>query len=148
MKNFFFEFYCRLQIGTTKNIHKRVTGLNKFINTSKVSENSRIRLAIFMVWDTNIEIPNLFYHSHNITESAPKRQTRSLQSASRVMLIYLTFFSISTRNCLRRIMHDDQEFSNQSIMYAIEKFVKTVNSMEETILIPSRLMDRQVNECN
>lgn len=58
----------------------------------------------------------------------------------------LTNFSFSThcRNCLRRIIHDDQEFSNQSIITVIERFVKTVNLMEETILIPSRLMDRQV----
>lgn len=42
-------------------------------------------------------------------------------------------------------MHDDQEFSNQSIINVIEKFVRSVNSMEETILVPSRLMDRQVN---
>jgi hypothetical protein len=50
-------------------------------------------------------------------------------------------------NCLRRIArHDDQEFSNQSIINVIEKFVKTVNLMEETILIPSRLMDRQVGD--
>lgn len=51
---------------------------------------------------------------------------------------------IHSRNCLRRIIHDDQEFSNQSIINVIERFVKTVNLMEETILIPSRLMDRQV----
>lgn len=46
---------------------------------------------------------------------------------------------------MRRIIHDDQDFSNQSIINVIERFVKTVNLMEETILIPSRLMDRQVN---
>lgn len=50
------------------------------------------------------------------------------------------------RNCLRRIArHDDQEFSNQSIINVIEKFIKTVNTMEDTILLPSRLMDRQVS---
>lgn len=47
---------------------------------------------------------------------------------------------------MRRIIHDDQEFSNQSIINVIERFVKTVNLMEETILIPSRLMDRQVHD--
>lgn len=41
-------------------------------------------------------------------------------------------------------MHEDQEFSNQSIINVIERFVKSVNVMEETILIPSRLLDRQV----
>lgn len=55
-----------------------------------------------------------------------------------------TSFVYSFRNCLRRIIHDDQEFSNQSIINVIERFVKSVNLMEETILIPSRLMDRQV----
>lgn len=47
---------------------------------------------------------------------------------------------------MRRIIHDDQEFSNQSIINVIERFVKSVNLMEETILIPSRLMDRQVSD--
>lgn len=41
-------------------------------------------------------------------------------------------------------MNDDQEFSNQSIINVIERFVKSVNVMEETILVPSRLLDRQV----
>uniref|UniRef100_A0A6B2EGE6 Putative thyroid hormone-inducible hepatic protein spot 14 n=1 Tax=Phlebotomus kandelakii TaxID=1109342 RepID=A0A6B2EGE6_9DIPT len=53
----------------------------------------------------------------------------------------------NSRNCLRRIArHDDQEFSNQSIINVMEKFVKTVNAMDETILVPSRLMDRQVGD--
>lgn len=53
----------------------------------------------------------------------------------------------NSRNCLRRIArHDDQEFSNQSILNAMEKFVKTVNAMEETILVPCRLMDRKVGD--
>ncbi|XP_058827173.1 uncharacterized protein LOC131687140 [Topomyia yanbarensis] len=53
----------------------------------------------------------------------------------------------NNRNCLRRIArHDDQEFSNQSILNAMEKFVKTVNAMEETILVPCRLMDRKVGD--
>uniref|UniRef100_A0A182NV24 Uncharacterized protein n=1 Tax=Anopheles dirus TaxID=7168 RepID=A0A182NV24_9DIPT len=52
-------------------------------------------------------------------------------------------------NCLRRIArHDDQEFSNQSILNAMEKFVKTVNSMDETILVPCRLMDRKVGDAS
>lgn len=47
---------------------------------------------------------------------------------------------------MRRIArHDDQEFSNQSILNAMEKFVKTVNAMDETILVPSRLMDCSVS---
>uniref|UniRef100_A0A182P0L6 Thyroid hormone-inducible hepatic protein spot 14 n=1 Tax=Anopheles epiroticus TaxID=199890 RepID=A0A182P0L6_9DIPT len=51
------------------------------------------------------------------------------------------------RNCLRRIArHDDQEFSNQSILNAMEKFVKDVNTMDETILVPCRLMDRKVGD--
>lgn len=52
----------------------------------------------------------------------------------------------NSRNCLRRLIHDDQEFSNQSIINVIERFVKSVNIMEETILIPSRLMDRHVGD--
>lgn len=103
-------------------------------------DNSRIRFADFFVWDTNIWILSTsFYHSRNITEARSKKTNK--RSFELTLMILIFFF----RNCLRRIMHDDQEFSNQSIMYVIEKFVKTVNSMEETILIPSRLMDRQVN---
>ncbi|EAL40412.3 osteocalcin 2 [Anopheles arabiensis] len=53
----------------------------------------------------------------------------------------------NSRNCLRRIArHDDQEFSNQSILNAMETFVKTVNMMDETILVPCRLMDRKVGD--
>lgn len=53
----------------------------------------------------------------------------------------------NSRNCLRRIArHDDQEFSNQSILNAMEKFVKSVNTMDETILVPCRLMDRKVGD--
>lgn len=53
----------------------------------------------------------------------------------------------NSRNCLRRIArHDDQEFSNQSILNAMDKFVKSVNAMDETILVPCRLMDRKVGD--
>jgi len=49
------------------------------------------------------------------------------------------------RNCLRRIArHDEQQFSKDSIVNVMEKFVKTVNIMDDTILVPCRLMDRQV----
>jgi hypothetical protein len=55
-------------------------------------------------------------------------------------------FAIS-RNCLGRIArHDDTEFSNQSIMNAMEKFVKAVNDMDETILVPCRLMDLKMGD--
>lgn len=51
------------------------------------------------------------------------------------------------RNCLRRIArHDETEFSNQSILNAMEKFVKSVNIMDETILVPCRLMDLKVGD--
>ena len=53
----------------------------------------------------------------------------------------------TNRNCLRRIArHDETEFSNQSIMNAMEKFVKAVNDMDETILVPCRLMDLKVGD--
>lgn len=53
----------------------------------------------------------------------------------------------SYRNCLRRIArHDETEFSNQSILNAMEKFVKSVNIMDETILVPCRLMDLKVGD--
>ncbi|KAJ8951958.1 hypothetical protein NQ318_013628 [Aromia moschata] len=50
-------------------------------------------------------------------------------------------------NCLRRIArNDDTEFSHQSILNVMEKFVKTVNKMDETILVPCRLMDQKVGD--
>ncbi|CAG9855458.1 unnamed protein product [Phyllotreta striolata] len=53
----------------------------------------------------------------------------------------------NSRNCLRRIArHDDTEFSNQSILNVMEKFVKAVNKMDETILVPCRLMDLKVGD--
>lgn len=53
----------------------------------------------------------------------------------------------NSRNCLRRIARNDgQEFSRESIVNLMEKFVKTVNVMDETILIPCRLMDRTVGD--
>lgn len=51
------------------------------------------------------------------------------------------------RNSLRRIArNDDTEFSNHSILNAMEKFVKSVNTMDETILVPCRLMDMKVGD--
>lgn len=38
------------------------------------------------------------------------------------------------------------QFSNQSVMKAVEKFVEAVQEMDETILVPSRLMDLQVED--
>ncbi|XP_063357619.1 mid1-interacting protein 1A-like [Cydia amplana] len=48
----------------------------------------------------------------------------------------------NSRNSLRRIArHDGTEFSKQSILNDMEKFVKMVNTMDDTVLIPSRLMN-------
>ncbi|CAH0592282.1 unnamed protein product [Chrysodeixis includens] len=48
----------------------------------------------------------------------------------------------NSRNTLRKIArHDDTEFSKQSILNDMEKFVKMVNVMDETVLVPSRLMN-------
>lgn len=56
------------------------------------------------------------------------------------------FISLICRNSLRRIAtNDDTEFSRESIVNLMEKFVKTVNVMDETILVPCRLMDRTVS---
>lgn len=53
----------------------------------------------------------------------------------------------NSRNSLRRIArNDDHEFSKDSIINVIEKFVKTVNGMDETILIPCRLMDLKIGD--
>lgn len=45
---------------------------------------------------------------------------------------------------MRRL--SERNVSNQSIITIIEKFIKSVNTMEDTILIPSKLMDKQVCE--
>ncbi|KAL0851395.1 hypothetical protein ABMA28_007207 [Loxostege sticticalis] len=48
----------------------------------------------------------------------------------------------NSRNSLRKIArHDDTEFSKQSILNDMEKFVKMVTAMDETVLVPSRLMN-------
>ncbi|XP_023179626.2 CTD small phosphatase-like protein 2 isoform X1 [Drosophila hydei] len=53
----------------------------------------------------------------------------------------------TSRNCLRRIArHDEQQFSKDCIVNVMEKFVKTVNIMDDTILVPCRLMDRQIGD--
>lgn len=53
------------------------------------------------------------------------------------------------RNALKRIArHDDQDCSKESILNMMDKFVKTVSVMDDTILIPSRLMDREVRTMN
>ncbi|KAK9889032.1 hypothetical protein WA026_004315 [Henosepilachna vigintioctopunctata] len=54
---------------------------------------------------------------------------------------------MASRNSLRRIArNDDTEFSHHSILHAMEKFVKSVNTMDETILVPCRLMDLKVGD--
>lgn len=51
------------------------------------------------------------------------------------------------RASLRRIArHEVPEFSNASILKSMETFVRTVNEMEETILVPSRLLDLAVGD--
>ncbi|XP_014215996.1 uncharacterized protein LOC106644823 isoform X2 [Copidosoma floridanum] len=54
----------------------------------------------------------------------------------------------TTSRCnLRRIArHEESEFSNASILNCMESFVRTVNEMEETILVPSRLLDLAVGD--
>ncbi|XP_012260251.1 uncharacterized protein LOC105688469 [Athalia rosae] len=54
-----------------------------------------------------------------------------------------------SRTSLRRLArHEETEFSNASILNSMEKFVRTVNEMEETILVPSRLLDLAVGDSN
>lgn len=53
----------------------------------------------------------------------------------------------NSRTSLRKIArHEEPEFSNASILNSMEKFVKTVSEMEETILVPSRLLDLSVGD--
>lgn len=57
--------------------------------------------------------------------------------------------NLESRSNLRRIArHDEPEFSNASILHSMEKFVKAVSEMEETILVPSRLLDLAVGDAS
>ncbi|XP_039760370.1 mid1-interacting protein 1-B [Pararge aegeria] len=48
----------------------------------------------------------------------------------------------NSRNSLKKIARNDNtEFSKQSVLNDMEKFVKTVNTMDETVLVPCRLMN-------
>lgn len=58
------------------------------------------------------------------------------------IIIILTINFSCFRNTLRKIARNDgADFSKQSILNDMEKFVKMVNNMGETVLIPSRLMN-------
>ncbi|KAG8228275.1 hypothetical protein J437_LFUL006242 [Ladona fulva] len=53
----------------------------------------------------------------------------------------------SNRNCIRGIARrDENEFSNQSILNTMKCFVRAVNEMDETILVPCRLMDMKLSD--
>ncbi|RLU23335.1 hypothetical protein DMN91_003539 [Ooceraea biroi] len=55
--------------------------------------------------------------------------------------------NVDPARSLRRIArHDEPEFSNASILNSMEKFVRTVSEMEDTILVPSRLLDLSVGD--
>ncbi|XP_011302290.1 uncharacterized protein [Fopius arisanus] len=57
--------------------------------------------------------------------------------------------NLESRSNLRRIArHDEAEFSHASILHSMEKFVKAVSEMEETILVPSRLLDLAVGDAS
>ncbi|XP_014239342.1 mid1-interacting protein 1-B isoform X2 [Cimex lectularius] len=50
---------------------------------------------------------------------------------------------------MRRVVpHKEAEFSSHSIMKAMERFVQAVQDMDETILVPSRLMDLEVGDAS
>ncbi|KAB0801332.1 hypothetical protein PPYR_05686 [Photinus pyralis] len=52
-----------------------------------------------------------------------------------------------SRCYFRRLgLHDNSEFSNQSIITAISELVKSITTMDETILVPCRLMDLKVGD--
>ncbi|ALC42366.1 CG2765 [Drosophila busckii] len=62
-------------------------------------------------------------------------------------MIGYTDLTKTSRNSLHRIArHDEQQFSKDSIVNVMEKFVKTVKFMDDTILVPCRLMDRQIGD--
>lgn len=77
-----------------------------------------------------------------IASASPVSITKPL---SDVLLIFSFLFAFRA-NRRHRGNHDEPEFSNQSIMNAMEKFVSTVQEMDETILVPCRLMDLKVGD--
>lgn len=86
-----------------------------------------------LIWHSTTKL-----HSENSTISCGK----IIKSRTNQIYVSLLF----CRNSLRRIAtNDDTEFSRESIVNLMEKFVKTVNVMDETILVPCRLMDRTVS---
>lgn len=64
--------------------------------------------------------------------------------------VCIEIFVISfCRSYYRRYgLHDNSEFSNQSILSAISELVKGITTMDETILVPCRLMDLKVGDEN
>lgn len=77
-----------------------------------------------------MKVPNIEF------STVTKAQTAKISQQT------LKIFFYCYRNSLRRIArHDDTEFSKQSILNDMEKFVKMVNTMDETVLVPSRLMN-------
>lgn len=74
-------------------------------------------------------------------------ETETLGNSATMNYTELTTNVEANRTSLRRIArHDELEFSNASILNSMEKFVKTVCEMEETILVPSRLLDLTVGD--
>jgi hypothetical protein len=76
----------------------------------------------------------------NLSPLLPSAPTVENQNTKR------TNANVNCRSCLRRITHEETEFSTQSILRAMDKFVKAVNVMDETILVPSRLMDLKISD--
>ncbi|KAK9300427.1 hypothetical protein QLX08_006950 [Tetragonisca angustula] len=54
--------------------------------------------------------------------------------------------SCKRANLQKLIKHDVTAFSNTSILNSMERFIRTVHEMEDTILIPSRLLDLTVGD--
>lgn len=102
---------------------------------------------------------DLFFCSHIWIELKNNRLLELQTKTSQLFFFLLTRLFLETvkfkdprlvfvyRCSLRKIArHEEPEFSNASILNSMEKFVKTVNEMEETILVPSRLLDLSVGD--
>lgn len=77
-----------------------------------------------------------------------KRQPIELTATSTMLYVSVDNYSPhgTDDNSVRTNNHHDlNDFSSQSIICAMDRFVKAVNNMNETIMVPCRLLDIDVN---
>jgi len=62
-----------------------------------------------------------------------------------------TMFPVTKSRVLSRRNHSttqSESFSSQSILSTVQEFVTSVNTMNQTVMLPSRLIDMQIEACD